>query len=114
MKKQDKISDFFAKLARSWGFVIFQLAFVGMWVILNSQKLVVWDPYPFEILKLVLLVEVFFIGSMVMMSQNRKAETDRKVLYQDFVVNLLARKELKNNKFETDQILQILNKKKED
>lgn len=107
----ERISDWFAKLARSWGFVIFQLAFVATWVILNSTKILVWDRYPFEILKLVLTVEGFFMGSMILMSQHRRTEGDRKILYQDFVVNLLMRKELKANKSETDEVLDILKNK---
>jgi len=54
------------------------------------------------------------MGSMILMSQARKAESDRKILYQDYIVNILTRKELKANKNETDQVLEILSKQKND
>jgi uncharacterized membrane protein len=48
---------------------------------------------------------------MILMHQFRQDETDRKVLYRDYVVNLLTRKELKANKNETDEVLDILKHK---
>lgn len=106
---QDRISQFVAKFARSWGFVIFELAFVAAWVILNSTKLA-WDRYPFELLKLVLFVEAFVIIPLVLLEQHRETEYNRKILIRDYVINFLTRRELKANKSETDQVLEILKK----
>jgi uncharacterized membrane protein len=98
-----RTSDFITNTVRSWYFVIFQIAFISFWAIINGVKFnhIYWDPYPFDMLKLILTVEASFVGSMILMSQNRKSELDRRIVFHDYMVNWAAKKEI-------DQILPII------
>lgn len=96
-----RTSDACAKLLRSWRFVIAQLLFIGIWIALNGFHITHFDPAPFDILKLILIIESSFMGSMLLMSQNRQSNIDRKIAFQDYAINWGSKKEL-------DQILGIL------
>jgi uncharacterized membrane protein len=87
-------SDFFVKLFRSWKFVILQLAFIAIWIVLNTIHLVSFDPWPFNGLKLALLIEVLFMGSMILMNQSRQSGLDRKIIFQDYIAELSIKKEI--------------------
>jgi len=98
----ERTSDFFSKLVRSWGFVIFQMIMIVAWIILNtSLKMNHFDPYPFDGLKLILTIEASFMGSMILMNQYRQSSIDRNLTYKDFLVNWVAKREV-------DQILPLV------
>lgn len=65
-----------------------------MWIGLNSFHVVHFDPWPFDGLKILLLVESSFMGSMILMNQHRQASIDRKITYKDFLVNWVVKKEV--------------------
>lgn len=104
MEKQstlgDRASDFFSKLVRSWGFVMCQAALIVAWVVANTT-VYHFDPYPFDCLKLILITEISFIGSIVLMNQYRQSSIDRKITYKDFLINWVAKKEV-------DQMLPLI------
>lgn len=89
-----RTSDFFTRLVRSWKFVIFQLFFISVWIYINSNGIIHFDPWPFDGLKLILTIEASFMGSMILMSQNRQSESDRKMFHRDFIVNWLVKREV--------------------
>lgn len=103
-----RTSDFFAKLVRSWRFVLFQLTLITFWIILNKTKTYVWDPYPFDMLKLILTIEASFMGSMILMSQNGQSEKDRQIIYDDYVIDQKIRRDQKIDREKIDQVLEIL------
>lgn len=94
-------SDFFTKLFRSWYFVLIQLSVIFIWISLNALNVIHLDPYPFNILKLFIVVETSFIGSFILMNQNRDSRIERKIILNDYIVNC-------NTKKEVDQILQLV------
>mgnify|MGYP006434664485 CR=1 FL=1 len=49
-------ADLVAEVVGSWGFIIFFLVFVVIWMCLNAYVLYfgIWDPYPFILLNFVL------------------------------------------------------------
>jgi uncharacterized membrane protein len=51
-------------------FVIFQAAFVLVWVIWNAYAVRPFDPYPFPLLSAVLALEAVFLTSFVLIRQN--------------------------------------------
>lgn len=89
-----RVSDFFAKLIRSWLFVLCQIIFITIWIIANSFHIIHFDPWPFDGLKLILTIEASFFGSMILMSQNRISNIDRNIAYQDFIVDRETKKEV--------------------
>lgn len=86
--------DLLVKIVSSWYFVLAEIVFIAVWVGLNQAKNIVWDPYPFDILKIVLMIELVIIGSIIIMNQQRQSQFDRKIIYQDYIINCRIQKEL--------------------
>lgn len=76
----EKIADQTAASIGSWGFIIAQAALMAVWFILNTAGWFVWkwDLYPFVFLNLAMSAEAAFSAPIIMMSQNRQAEKDRR------------------------------------
>jgi uncharacterized membrane protein len=55
-----------------------------------------FDPYPFILLNLVLSCLAAFQAPIIMMSQNRQEEKDRRRSRNDYLVNLKAEIEVRN------------------
>jgi uncharacterized membrane protein len=49
-----------------------------------------WDPYPFILLNLMLSFQAAYTAPIIMMSQNRQSEVDRRRALADYQVNLRA------------------------
>ena len=84
-----RISDAVAKIVGSWRFVIIQSTMLVSWLVWNSFTTphTEFDPYPYILLNLVLSFQAAYTAPLIMMSQNRQAEIDRKVLNGDFEVD---------------------------
>ena len=84
-----RASDSIAKFAGSWAFIF---SFTGMlifWMFVNiilASK--AFDPYPFILLNLVLSCVAAIQAPLIMMSQNRQEEKDRRRAENDYKVNL--------------------------
>jgi uncharacterized membrane protein len=94
----ERLSDHVAAVGGSWGFIIaFTIVLFG-WMILNSQVLnrmgMAFDPYPFIFLNLLLSTLAAVQAPIIMMSQNRQADKDRKAAAHDYEVNLRAELEI--------------------
>lgn len=84
-----KAADNLAKFAGSWKFVIGFGTFLICWIIFNiylGQKS--FDPYPFILLNLILSCLAAIQAPLIMMSQNRQEEKDRRRAENDYKVNL--------------------------
>ena len=53
-----------------------------------------WDPYPFILLNLVLSFQAAYAAPIIMMSQNRQAEIDRRHAEHDYRINVKAELEI--------------------
>ena len=84
-----RAADSIAKFAGSWAFIF---SFVGVlvgWMILNILLATgAFDPYPFILLNLVLSCVAAIQAPLIMMSQNRQEEKDRRRAENDYKVNL--------------------------
>ncbi len=109
-----KIADMVAKTVGSWRFIIIQSALLLAWVILNLIGYFYhWDPYPFILLNLLLSTQAAFAAPIIMMSQNRQAEIDRRHAEHDYRVNVKAELEIEllHNKIDAlreQEILQLI------
>lgn len=91
-----RAADQVARFGGSWAFIsIFMLFLVG-WVVLNTALLgkAALDPYPYIFLNLILSMLAAIQAPIIMMSQNRAAETDRLMANHDYAVNLKAEIEI--------------------
>lgn len=76
MTKGDKFADKVAEIAGSWGFIIFFVSFLFLWMVLNGLEIVSFDSYPFIALNLILSCIAALQAPIIMMSQNRQAKKD--------------------------------------
>jgi len=76
----EKLADSVAKFGGSWKFVMFFFIFIAGWMTLNVYFLITkpFDPYPFILLNLILSSLAAFQAPIIMMSQNRQAEKERR------------------------------------
>ena len=86
----DRMADLIAEFGGSWKFIGAAMAFMLLWVVVNSVLLGerVFDPYPYVLLNLVLAVITGMQAPLIMMSQNRQSEKDRLRADLDYQVNL--------------------------
>lgn len=89
----DKISGF----GGSWKFILAFLLFMVLWIGLNIYFLnKSFDPFPFILLNLLLSTIAALQAPIIMMSQNRKEEKDRRRAINDYMINLKAEIEVRN------------------
>ncbi|HLC91146.1 MAG TPA: DUF1003 domain-containing protein [Candidatus Nanoarchaeia archaeon] len=76
----ERIADRVAKFGGSWYFIIIFGLFIMTWMFINIYLLVArpFDPYPFILLNLILSCLAAMQAPIIMMSQNRQAQKDRK------------------------------------
>ena len=74
-----KAADAIAKFAGSWAFIFSFVGVLAAWMVINiilAAK--AFDPYPFILLNLVLSCVAAIQAPLIMMSQNRQEEKDRR------------------------------------
>jgi uncharacterized membrane protein len=91
LTRGQRLADKLAAQVGSWGFLIGQSVVLAGWVGVNSiPGLPHWDESPFMMLNLVFSFASAYTAPVVLMSQNRQSDTDRKNAEIDRQVNLRA------------------------
>ncbi len=92
-----RLADRIAAFGGSWGFIGFFFGFIMLWMAVNVFMMIKkpFDPYPFILLNLILSCLAAIQAPVIMMSQNRQEEKDRKRSENDYKVNLKAELEIK-------------------
>jgi len=109
------LADWVAATVGSWRFIIIQSVLLGIWIILNIMVFINhWDPYPFILLNLVLSFQAAYAAPIIMMSQNRQSEIDRRHAEHDYRINVKAELEIEllHNKIDAlreQEILTLIN-----
>ena len=93
-----KLADKIATFGGSWKFIISFSFVMLMWIFYNVSSLVSkqFDPYPFTLLNLFLSCLAAFQAPIIMMSQNRQEEKDRRRAINDYLINLKSELEVRN------------------
>ncbi len=97
LTRGQRVADKIASFGGSWTFILFFFFFLFLWMAVNIFFLVKgpFDPYPFILLNLILSCLAAIQAPVIMMSQNRKEEKDRKRSQNDYKINLKAELEIK-------------------
>lgn len=90
----ERAADLIAATVGSWPFILIQSALLGGWLIFNSLSSARVDPYPFILLNLLLSFQAAYTAPIIMMSQNRLSEVDRRRSIDDFEINRKAELEI--------------------
>jgi len=90
LTKGQKISDKVARFGGSWAFIISFFIILFVWILLNTITPIRdnFDPYPFILMNLILSCIAALQAPVIMMSQNRVEEKDRKRSENDYLINL--------------------------
>lgn len=107
------IADKVASFGGSWTFIIAFFLFIIVWMFINIWVLMTkpFDPYPFILLNLILSCLAAIQAPIIMMSQNRQEEKDRKRAEHDYKINLKAELEIKLLSEKIDHLLVHQSKK---
>jgi uncharacterized membrane protein len=108
-----RTADGIAKFGGSWNFIIVFFFILTAWIGVNTWLLVSrsFDPYPFILLNLILSCLAAIQAPVIMMSQNRKEDKDRKRSENDFKVNLKAEIEIRTLNEKLDHLITHQNKR---
>ena len=84
-----RAADAIAKFAGSWAFIFSFTGVLLLWMVVNTILVAdAFDPFPFILLNLVLSCVAAIQAPLIMMSQNRQEERDRRRAENDYKVNL--------------------------
>jgi uncharacterized membrane protein len=108
LTKGQKISDKVASFGGSWLFIISFFVILFIWILFNtlSPKNFNFDPYPFILMNLILSCIAALQAPIIMMSQNRVEEKDRKRSENDYLINLKSELEIRALHDKIDLLLQ--------
>ncbi|MBL0127402.1 MAG: DUF1003 domain-containing protein [Flavobacteriales bacterium] len=108
LTRGQKLSDRVAMFGGSWVFIIFFLVLLAVWIIFNTlaPNQADFDPYPFILMNLILSCVAALQAPIIMMSQNRVEEKDRKRAENDYLINLKAELEVRSLHQKMDLLLQ--------
>lgn len=92
----ERLADRVARFGGSWVFIVGFLVFLAAWALYNSvaNKAEAIDPYPFVFLNLILSMLAALQAPIIMMSQNRQGDKDRRMATHDYEINLKAEIEI--------------------
>lgn len=82
-----KLADNVASFVGSWQFIIWQTIILIIWMFINVEQLVHFDPYPFILMNLLLSSQAAYATPMILMSSNRQAIKDREELLKDLKID---------------------------
>lgn len=93
-----KVSDKVARFGGSWKFIILFAVILLAWIAFNVTAIKAWrfDPYPFILMNLVLSCIAALQAPIIMMSQNRQEEKDRRQSENDYLINLKAEMQIRS------------------
>ena len=84
-----RAADTIAKFAGSWAFIFSFNGGLVLWMVVNALLAArAFGPYPFILLNLVLSCIAAIQAPLIMMSQNRQEEKDRRCTENDYKVSL--------------------------
>ena len=75
-RREQRIADVISTFAGSMVFVYIHLVWFGIWIVANVGWLgpsLVFDPFPFGLLTMIVSLEAIFLSTFVMVSQNRQS-----------------------------------------
>ena len=92
-----RLADAVATFGGSWTFITAFGVFIFIWILSNILLLTNYkfDPYPFIFLNLVLSCLAALQAPVIMMSQNRQEDKDRRRARSDYMINLKSEMEIR-------------------
>jgi uncharacterized membrane protein len=110
----DRLADHIACFGGSWKFILIFAGLLISWIVWNSLPFTYhFDTAPFILLNLFLSFLAGFQAPIIMMSQNRQEERDKREASIDFAINYKAEKEIDDMQDDLARIESKLSEMKE-
>jgi CRP/FNR family cyclic AMP-dependent transcriptional regulator len=106
-----RIADVIAAVSASQAFVIFHVFLFAGWMVVNKvmgERAL--DPFPYNLLTMIVSLEAIFLSIFVLISQNRAGEKDRVRADLDYQVNLKAHLEVMQLHRKIDRVEQAVSR----
>ena len=90
VSKVDQSVDRFVTFFGSLKFIAWMTIVINVWILFNTLSLtgvLHFDKFPFILLNLIFSTQASYAAPLILLSQNRQAEMDRKKSEHDFQVN---------------------------
>ena len=102
------LADKVARFGGSWTFIMAFLFILFVWIAFNAmaRNKLIFDPYPFILMNLILSCIAALQAPVIMMSQNRQEEKDRQRAQNDYIINLKAELEVRSLHKKMDLLLE--------
>jgi uncharacterized membrane protein len=95
MTSIDRVTHTVTRVAGSPAFIALHAIGFATWMVVNTGRFgVAFDPFPYQLLNLVVALEAVFLTSIVLMTQNHMTRLADRRAHLDLQVNLLAEQEL--------------------
>ena len=103
-----RVSDQVAAFGGSWKFIISFFVILTIWILFNVLAFGIFkfDPYPFILMNLILSCIAALQAPIIMMSQNRQEEKDRKRSENDYLINLKSEMQIRSLNQKIDILLE--------
>jgi uncharacterized membrane protein len=95
--RSERLADGVGLFAGSIPFVMLHLALLIMWLLVNTGKIPKarpFDPYPFQLLGVIVAVEAVVLSSFILMRQNRMMRRGERRDHLNLQIDLLSEKEI--------------------
>ncbi len=102
------LADKVALFGGSWKFIACFFILLTLWIVFNVLAIGVYkfDPYPFILMNLILSCIAALQAPIIMMSQNRQEEKDRKRSENDYLINLKAEMQIRSLNQKIDLLIE--------
>jgi uncharacterized membrane protein len=93
----DRISDAIASFVGTLGFVLLHAVWFVAWAVINAGLIPfipAFDPYPFQLLCMIVSLEGVLLSTFVLIKQNRMGYLSDRRDHLDLQINLLAEREV--------------------
>jgi uncharacterized membrane protein len=93
----ERLADTVALFAGSLPFVLIHLVIVAAWLLVNTGKILkvrAFDPYPFQLLGVIVAVEAVILSTFILMRQNRMMRRTERRDHLNLQIDLLSEKEI--------------------
>ena len=93
----DRVADAIASFSGTISFALLHVGWFVVWVVVNTRLIPgipAFDPYPFQLLAMLVSLEAVLLSTFVLIKQNRMGLRADQRSHLDLQVNLLAEKEV--------------------
>ena len=108
-----KAADVLTNRVGSWHYIIILVAFLLLWMVINTSMILAdetFDPYPFILLNLVLAAIAAIEVPVILMSQNRQAQRAREREQYDYALDKKSEREIRGIREQLNRIEEKLEK----